>query len=67
MCCSESNYQVRICKQCYETHDENEVKFLVQPHNINIELNPEEYDQAFDITVRRHITDIEDNEHAINN
>ena len=29
--CSELNFQVRICKQCYDTHAENEVNFLVQP------------------------------------
>ena len=30
-------------------------------------MNPEEDDQDFDITVRRYIHDIEDNEQAINN
>ena len=67
ICCSELNCQVRICKQCYDTHDENEVIFLVQPHNITTELNPEEDDRAFDITVCRCIDDIEDNEQSTNN
>ena len=41
--------------------------FIVQPHIVTIKLDPEEYKQAFDVTVCRCIDDIEDNEHDISN
>ena len=47
------NFQVCICKQFYDTYDENEVICLIQSHHFIIELNPEEDDQAFDITPYR--------------
>ena len=48
---SKLNFQVRIYKVYYDSHDEHVIKYLDQPYNLTIGFDPEENDQAFDIVI----------------
>ena len=57
MSCSELNFQVRIYKLSYNSHDEDMITHLDHPYNITIEIDPEKNNQAFDIVIPNHNND----------
>ena len=57
MSCSELNFQVRICKSCYNSYDENVITYLDQPSTLTAEFNPDENNQAFDIVIQNYNND----------